>query len=1159
MLHLVLGSSGTGKSHMLFSKVIEEAQKDRKRNYLIVVPEQFTLHAQKEIIAASPVHGFMNIDILSFPRLAHRVFEELGFKPPVILEDTGKTMIVKKVALDNADKLGIFAGKVHRQGFIEQMKSVIAEFYQYSIGPEELERMTESAGNRSQLRSKLKDIDIIYRGFREFIRDRFIMNEELLEIFAEKIGESGLLKGCDIIFDGFTGFTVMQLKCMESLLSAASDVYVSITADPEAAGDAGSKDSLFDLSRITVEKLMQTAERAGQKTRIVTVGKIPVNTLSGPESLPEIPYRFKNNPALAALECNLFRHPVKECSDSTGISLVSCESPAEEIKYVIGCIRRLTAHEKYRYGDIAVITGDLEAYESIAVREFARAGMPLFADSKKSIIGTAPVELLRAVISAALRGFDSASVLRFAKSSLSGFTAEETALLENYCIAKAGRGENWWRKEWTNGYRTKYSVDLERLNDLRKRICMLLVEPALQLAADKDVSERVGILKNLMRELDIEQKLEETEQLGKISADAAERLGALEAGQLYEKITEVFERIEKLLAKDHVSLQEFSEILDTGFSEAKLAMIPQGNDYVLIGDMERTRLGVIKALFFIGVNDGMVPKSQSEQGLLSIADRMIFEENDIELSPVGLRSSYLKEFYLYLNMTKPSEKLFLSYHRMTADKKPGHRSFIFSEMMKIYPGLKIRDIYRTDPEMLIGSDRGRHTAARVLRESGIDELSAAEKTICGMIAGTDPEEYGMLLKAAFDYKKHASLRRESAEGLYGKVLKGSVTMLEKYAACAYSNFLRYGLQLEERQEFKVGAVELGNIYHKAVELYGIELKKRKIKWHDTTEEIRNEIIDAALDAALKEYEEIVGSSNRNRYIRTRAGRVLRRTVQILDHQVRGGSFEPEYFEQGFKTAGDFMELVGKIDRIDICESGGKKYLRVVDYKSGKKKFDLVKLYNGLQIQLAVYMNEAGAIAGAGPEENGADRETMREAADSRTGKTAETAGIYYYNIDDPILEGTTGSTDTEERIVSELKLKGPTSDDKVSLRLSDSGLIDAQGEPVNGYDSDIISVKYKARGGEFDSKSNVLPESRLKAAGEYAVGLMRRNSQKILDGSAQIDPYQDGNTNACTFCPYNSVCGFDRSLGYRYRSLKKAEDEELWKIIEESGDPDELS
>ena len=237
----------------------------------------------------------------------------------------------------------------------------------------------------------------------------------------------------------------------------------------------------------------------------------------------------------------------------------------------------------------------------------------------------------------------------------------------------------------------------------------------------------------------------------------------------------------------------------------------------------------------------------------------------------------------------------MTYHRMTADKKPGHRSVIFSEMAKIYPDLKVRDIVRTDREMLLGSDSGKYTAARVMRDIEPNALSAAERTICAAIGRNCAEEYAILLKAAFEYKKNASITRKSAKQLYGDVLMGSVTRLEKYAACAYSHFLRYGLQLEERPEFRVGAVELGNIYHKAVEIYGLELRKRNIKWHETTEELRTEIMEAALDAALGEYDEVIGSSNRNTYIRNRAGRVLARTIRVLDFQVKGGEIGGKVF------------------------------------------------------------------------------------------------------------------------------------------------------------------------------------------------------------------------------------------------------------------------
>ena len=1113
MLHIITGGSGSGKTRNIFDKVLKEAPVDLRRNYLVIVPEQFTLETQKDFIYRSASHGIMNIDILSFPRLAHRVFAELGVSEPVILEDSGKTMIVKKVALDAADELTVFAGKVHRQGFIEQMKSVISEFYQYSIGPEELEKMMEAACERTQLEEKLKDISLIYGRFAEFIKDRFIMNEELLDLLVDRIPDSRLLKDSVIVFDGFTGFTVMQYRVISRLLKTAGEMYVTITLREE------DREPLFDLSRTTVEKLLKTADREGCEAMVETSER----------SDGCISPRFTDSPAIGALERNLFRRPVRSCGDSSGISLVSCESPGAEIGFVISGIRRLVMKEGCKYGDIAVIAGDLSVYENIAAREFERAGIPCFIDSKKSIMGTAPVELVRSMLMCVRNGFETGGVLRFLKTGLTGIAPGRIAKLENYCLARGLRGASSWQKEWSGSYRTRYGTDLEELNALRETVCRILIEPLLKIAEEITVQERVLILKGVLENLNVEEQLSDLAERERDDEDPSKRLEALENRQLYASVTAVFDRITLLLGSDVMPLQEFSEILDTGFREAKLAMIPQGGDSVIIGDMERTRLRAVKALFLIGINEGTVPKPASDAGLLSVADRLLFEEKSIELSPVGIRNACLGEFYLYLNLTKPSRRLFISYHRMTPEKRPGHRSVIFSELMKIFPGLVIDDVYGSDRRLLAGSDSGRSAAAGLLRDRDFNKLSSAEMTLCALVAERFGDDFSAMLRAAFEHRKPCSITQESAKKLYGEVLKGSVTMLEKYAACAYSHFLTYGLKLEERSEFKVGALELGNIYHKAVELYGRILAERKIKWHDVTDEIRHEVCGTALETALEEYGEIIGSSRRNEYIRQRTLRVLDRTTQILDYQVKGGSFEPDRFEQDFRTAAEYMEINGKIDRIDVSAKGGRLILRVIDYKSGNVSFDLVRLYNGLQIQLALYLGEACDMYG--------------EDGRSDVGG----AGMYYYKIDDPIIEG---KDDVSGKIRKALKLNGPTGDEAELIRASDERLVDDGSSPVPGADSDIVSVKYK-KDGTFAKGSMVVPAGKLKSLASYSGKIMENSAKKILNGEIALDPVDEGKgKTACLYCPYMTVCGFDTCFGDSYRKLKNADTQEIWNNIE---------
>jgi ATP-dependent helicase/nuclease subunit B len=1118
-LYLYLGPSGAGKSYELNKMITEEAAKDFDRNFLLVVPEQFTLQTQRDMIAMSPTGGIMNIDVLSFPRMAHRIFEELGVKTPVTLEDTGKTMIVKKVALDRADRLGIYAGKVHRRGFIDEMKSLISEFYQYGIGPDELERMLVTAQSRPQLEGKLRDISVIYDGFREFISGRFIMNEELLQLFVENAPRSRVLKGAAVCFDGFTGFTVMQLKCIECLMEIGCDVHVTVTIDPADADKLPDEEDLFCLSEKTVEKLTRLADGTGTDIikRIIA---------------PEIPPRFKNAPDVAALERSVFRRKRQTYTDHGGIRLVSCESPAAEIRFAICEIRRLVSQTGCRYGDIGIITGDANLYGRLAEREFAAAGIPYFVDAKKNILGTAPVEFIRAALEIAERDYAYESVFRFLKTGLTGIGEDDIVLLENYCASRAIRGRGMWKKTWTGKYRGRYAIDLDRINAIRERVIAVTSGPLETVAAKNvKVSDRIEAIKTLLKNCEVYERLEKEAEEKKESPVYEVRLEGLEAAQLQEKIEAVFERICLLLGDDIIDPSEFSDILETGFSEAKLALIPQGSDSVVLGDMERTRFTSVKALFLLGCNDGLIPASGGDAGLLSDADRSIFAENDIELSPTKRQSAYLNEFYLYLNLTKPTERLYLSYHRMTADKKPGRPSYVFGKLMKMFAGLRIKDIFADDPEVMLGSDRGRRTAADLIRERQPKDIKETERQLLYEVLTRDKGLYGRLVDAAFRKRLPERITPESAEKLYGRMLVGSVSMLESFAECAFKHFLKYGLRLDEPREYAVGGLELGNIYHKALENYCEILKKSGRRWHDTERAERENIEKTAIEGAFDEYADILSDSKRNEYIRRRVARVLDRTIETLDAQIKAGAFEPAFFEKGFKHAGEFMSLTGKIDRMDVCEKDGKKVLRVVDYKSGKKDFNLSKLFYGLQIQLAVYMQE-------GMKELGAD------------GEKPEFSGMYYYNIDDPVIDGGIND-DVGDKITMALRMKGPSQDGGKMLRLHDEKLADADGVyPAGSYRSPVIPAEISAKG-ELTKNTKVMSPEQFEKIGEYVEHKMRTEADAILAGRVDTDPYEEGSLNPCAYCPYGGVCGFDCSLGDRYRKLKKfSSEDEVWEKID---------
>ena len=295
-LQFVLGKSGAGKSHLLYEKIIEESMKYPEKNYFIIVPEQFTMQTQRDLVELHPNHGIINIDILSFMRLAYRVFEEQGGMKRTILEDTGKSMLVRRVITEKKEELQIFKNYAHKPGYVSEIKSLLSEFYQYDIKDDGIQQMLELTKKEPMLQRKLEDMQVIYHGFEEQLADKYITTEEILDALIQQLDQTELLKNATLAFDGFTGFTPVQYRLLEKLMSMCENVWVTVTIDPKESPALQKEEvSLFHLSRQTIDKLVEIAENQ----------RIPINkeiTLD-----EQVPYRFRNSTQLACLEHNLFR------------------------------------------------------------------------------------------------------------------------------------------------------------------------------------------------------------------------------------------------------------------------------------------------------------------------------------------------------------------------------------------------------------------------------------------------------------------------------------------------------------------------------------------------------------------------------------------------------------------------------------------------------------------------------------------------------------------------------------------------------------------------------------------------------------------------------------------------------------------------------------
>lgn len=1133
-LQLILGSSGAGKSYQLYKEVISKSMDNPDTNYLVIVPEQFTLQTQKDIVSMHPNRGTMNIDILSFLRLAYRIFDEVGGNDVPVLEDTGKSMVLRKIVANKKKELELFNHDVQKQGFIDELKSLISEIYQYSIGVEQLQEMEELAKNKPMLRAKLHDIVVIYNGFKEYMNEKYITAEEILDVLCNVIDQSQIIPNSIICLDGFTGFTPAQYKLLTILMKKAKKVLITVTVDPrEDIRKVDEEFKLFHLSKKTIKRLIDMAKE--EDTYVEE--PIYAEKLSS-----KIPYRYLNCPPLAALERNIFRYPsVSYDKEQDSIRIHAARDGKKEIGYVIREIKHLIRTEDYRYQDIALITGDIANYGRIAEQEFEKAGIPCFIDQKKDILSNPFVEFIRSVLDIVKNDFDYESIFRYLRCGMGNIDREDADILENYVIALGVRGRKRWNAQWTRTYRGQKEGELNRINELRKQLCEELI-PLYEVLSDrsKNVAEYTDALYEFGVKMDAAGKLESYrmyfEEQNMLST-------AKEYKQIYGIVIELYEKLVELLGEERLSLKEYTEVLEAGLAEAKVGLIPPGLDQVVVGDIERTRLKDIKALFFIGVNDGIIPKSNTGGGILSDLEREMLAENEIEMAPTKRQAAYTEQFYLYLNMTKPQEKLYVTFSKVSEDGKALRPSYLIGVLQKIFPKLTIEEDEESgeDLEQVIGNDGGLDYLIDGLRRFPYEDVSDTWRELFRYY--NSREEYQQtihnLIDAVFYINTDMGLSKRIAKELYGSQLMGSVTRFEQFAACAFAHYISFGLELRERQEYRLAVPDMGNIFHNAIEGFSRKLSSSEYNWHSIPDDIRDTWSEECVREAAEGYgNAILTSSKRLEYIIKRVERITKRTLWALCQQIKKGDFEPAAFELFFSDRNQLnsltldlsgeerIRLQGRIDRLDIYEEKDKLMVKVIDYKSGNTTFDLLSVYYGLQLQLAIYLNAAMELL----ERENPDKEVIPGA-------------ILYYNIDDPIVEK---SDYVEASILKELKMNGIVNSNKEVVKHLDHSFKSEDGGIMPSVKSDTIPVESNKEG-SFTKRSSVAEIAQLKSMEDFVKKTVSRFGRKILDGDTGIKPYRMGKRTACDYCPYNSICGFDiRIEGNSYRNLHSLSKEDIW-------------
>lgn len=1076
-LQFVFGSSGAGKSHYIYNRIIEESMKNPAMNYILLVPEQYSMALQRKMVMLHPNGGTMNIDVIGFNRLAYRVFDELNVKPAKVLEDFGKTMLIRQVAGSVRDKLSVYGGCLDKSGFIDEVKSLMSEMYQYDISRDRLyDAMSaiSTENKASLLYSKLNDMVTIFEAFDKKIGEEYIVAEQLTEILSDWVDKSELIKNSVIVMDGFTGFTPIQLTLIERLMFRSKKMYMVLDMDMRYYERANiSEHELFYLSARTRDSLKELAA----KCRVMVDADIVIGR-DGCARWDEAHYDLQH------MEQNIFRYPYKKYSGAPeNISIVAYDNPRKELKGTATRIRELIM-QGYRYKDIAVITGDLEGISSHVEQIMPLYDIPYFLDYNRPVKNNPYIDALCHALKMVEENFSYDSVFAFLKSGvLSELSCDDIEELENYVLARGIRGVSRWNTEWNT-----------EADDTRKYFMERII-PFYDSIKGKNisVSTYVESVRGLMNAIDYENQMSDMEGL-------------------YEKLQELLDKMLAIMPSDCMDISEFSELMELGLKDLSMGVIPGSLDMVIIGDITRTRLDDVRVLFVLGVNDGIIPKKGTPAGIISDREKEQLSEYGLVLAPTDKINAYIEQFYLYINMTKPKDKLILSYTLMSNENETMRPSYIIGRVKNIFPELK-EELARRSP------------LKAVTKKAGIGELiNGIHRIMDGDSEFSD--EVFSLYKLYMDSGEDALIKKITGAAGYSNIPKAlskdvasliklrlmsqSVSRLEQFADCAYSYFLKYTIGLRERDIRGIDNRNIGNILHGAMEsMYRYVYDNRNNDWSSVNDEDRDRLITGFVKQAFAhEYEGQVLDDGRYAYLEQMLIRIGKRTAKALCRIDSEDKLVPKYFEYKFKKeltldgADSHMTLRGVVDRGDVyySEETGTLRLRIIDYKSGNHDFKLAQLYEGLQLQLSVYMEVMKSLADSMYNRDKYDAERVSIVPE----------GMYYYRMQDPYVEAEDADR-AEEARNKELKLRGLVNDDAVY----------------------------------FDNITR------------YAMKKVHDIAERIIGGEISKSPMAHDTGSACDYCAFTSVCRFDMKNGgnrLRYPRYNDSDKDKIYsEIVKELG------
>lgn len=1107
-LRLVYGRSGTGKTQFLLDEIKNKVNENKK--IYIIVPEQFSFSMEQRLLNTISKESVINAEVLTLSRMGTRVISEVGNGNKNKLSKIGKAMLVYS-CIENLKNDLEFLKDSNKN--LDLALNSITEFRKHSITNENIKEVIDKTDDK-YLKLKLNDIDMILKKYNEKVSTSFIDESDILDLLAQKLEYTDMFNDTLIYIDEFMGFTIQEYKILEKLMKVCSMVTITVCAD-EINYDLIDISDIFYFNKQTANKLIAIARENNFK--IEKSIKLEDNKRIKSEELKFLEQNLYEN------KSNIY---LKKCED---VNIFIAKNPYSEIEHIASTILDLVRDNNARYRDIGIISNNIEQYSFNMKAIFKEYNIPIFIDEKKDVNSNILMIYIISLMNIIIKNWSYEAVFSFLKTGLVDIEEIDIYELENYALKWGIKNSKWYNRDFN--YEEKNDLQ-DRVNKSRKKIVELVVEFKNILYNSKKVKDIAKGLVNFINKNNVSLKIYNI-------ANRLEEKGLYELSSEYKNSLKIFydvlDELFTIFDEEEITFDKFNNLLQIGISKSEFGIIPATLDQVVFGDIDRTRIGDVKYLFILGMNDGAVPSIVKSEGFLNDTDRQFLKENGLDVAKGTVEQLYENQFNLYKIFSNAREKLYLSYPISDKDGKTLRHSVLITKMKNIFRNIRqSSDVINKKFKIALKNSTFDDAISKYKIYLDTGEIEDEWLDVLNWYYINDNERFMKVIKALEYTNKTSNISRENVENLYGNTMKTSISKLEQYRKCPFSFYLKYGLKIKEQEEFKIRTIDTGSFMHEVIDTFFKFLQEKNINIDMLSEEKLKEIIYDIIQEKLSMSKNYIFTSTPKYVILTeRLSKVVYESITYLVKQLKDSKFEVYETEIEFKDSSKYkpivinlsdnkkVELTGKIDRVDVAKIGDEKYVRIIDYKSSIKDLDLNQVVAGLQIQLISYLS------------------TITE------NENLQPAGVLYFNLIDSIIKNSKNISDEEvkEKIRKMYKMKG--------LIVADIDIVRAMDLKLEKGFSDTIPVYLDKEGNVSKSRSSVITKEDFENLQRYSKKLIKEISLEIMNGGIDKRPFYMNKKTGCDYCEYKSICGFDVNNGDKFNYISSFDKNYVLDIIKE--------